>query len=1082
MTTQVNAANYAQPAKVVKGNKNASGSQKTSQKKSVFTEKEKKAKAEQEKAQAEKEECKALGLINNKGAGTKVKSKNGETYTVVGNAANGRKIVKDANGQIQVLAADGTLLKKSYVKESVAKEREKAQAQNDEYKSLGLINNNGAGTKVKSKNGETYTVVGTATNGRKIVKDANGQTQVLAADGTLLKKDIVIRDVKAKLVRTDSKAAQEAVLDAMKTQLNSAQKAFQNQMDKDGWAADVADGISNLWGVFQKDGNQAWRVRQDLQEYTENMQQLSKAAKQGDAAFNAKFKQLYGKDFDQKAMADYVKNPNEENYKKAFGTKNDIKTRVDKYNSSQDTGAEAVKTTAKIAAGAAIGMATGGTGLAALGTAALATGVTSVVVEETDRMDITDAVTKGEVNFREGTDHKKILTGAAFDSVSVLAGGVVGKAAIGVTKGAATLGAKAARLAINTAGDVAVGAAQEYVETGEVTAGGVISNAAVSAVGGAVVDGTLNMLGKGIKSVKNKLSGVDADIDLPAGVHTSSDVDISAPKTNTDVDVPAGTRTDADVSTPKPDTDISTAHSVNDGASPAGQTKPDIEADAATGKKKAYVKPETKEADLSPKQDLMADTRDVSTPKTTPDTGTSPSHSINEGAATVKKGFMNEIMSNTKAAEAGLKSCDLSNPEVRQTYIDALSAEFPDFARYPRKQKLLNQMQQLLNHPDYANLSDVNKTMAKISILKDNGIDPSELYKKCKIPVSVKRRIGDVEYCLQNQVDSKSAAILYHDGDFATFKVLNDIKNPNAANISSMREAAARAADNGGYLLQQSHITNTKNIPVKGVSVNGTTYNVKVLDLSDDNVLGNLSHYGFEEGTTSDNLKLTVHMNDDINRAPQMTVRRMMGSNDLNLSATLTDGTNHLYGDMQVGVLLDYDQGAVSYASNYAAGTGFVKGKSSFAADKLKESASSADSFIKDRFLANLKSNGIEMGDEDYAAFSNMMKGKKMTSAQLQNMSENGLITINGKKYNTKQIQDALSQSSADMLNMQAEINGKKFKKGFNEINVYNPEIKALYIRANNPDEKLEDILSEKLLKFAQDNNLPIVFQRSNFE
>jgi len=97
-------------------------------------------------------------------------------------------------------------------------------------------------------------------------------------------------------------------------------------------------------------------------------------------------------------------------------------------------------------------------------------------------------------------------------------------------------------------------------------------------------------------------------------------------------------------------------------------------------------------------------------------------------------------------------------------------------------------------------------------------------------------------------------------------------------------------------------------------------------------------------------------------------------------------------------------------------------------------------------------------------------------------MSENGLITINGKKYNTKQIQDALSQSSADMLNMQAEINGKKFKKGFNEINVYNPEIKALYVRANNPDEKLEDILSEKLLKFAQDNNLPIVFQRSNFE
>ncbi|MBO8430071.1 hypothetical protein IAC76_01655 [Spirochaetes bacterium] len=78
-----------------------------------------------------------------------------------------------------------------------------------------------------------------------------------------------------------------------------------------------------------------------------------------------------------------------------------------------------------------------------------------------------------------------------------------------------------------------------------------------------------------------------------------------------------------------------------------------------------------------------------------------------------------------------------------------------------------------------------------------------------------------------------------------------------------------------------------------------------------------------------------------------------------------------------------------------------------------------------------------------------------------------------------QQIQNALDKSTDDLLTMQAEINGKKFKKGFNEINVYNPEIKALYIRDNSADGKLEDMLSDKLLQFAQDNNIPIVFQRN---
>jgi len=511
-------------------------------------------------------DAKSLGLKNTNGAGTKVKSKNGNTYTVVGNAVNGRKIVKDSKGQLQVLAADGTVLKKDYVANDVKKVNQAAQAkiqkENAEYKSLGLQSRNGAGTKVKSKNGNTYTVVGTGANGRKIVKDANGQTQVLAADGTVLKKDYVVRDVKSNAVRTNSRSAQQETINLMRTQLTSAQKSFQNQLAQDGWAADVADGVSVLWGSE----NRASKVRVDLNTYSQNIQQLQKAAKNGDAAFNAKFKQLYGKDFDQKAMADYIKNPTAANYKRAFGEKNDIKTRVDKYNKSQQQGAEAVKTTAKITAGIAVGIATGGTGFVALGAAAAATAAASVAIDETDRLNVTDAVTKGEVNFREGTDHKKILTSAAWDGASVLAGGAVGKVAMSTVKGATT-GAKIARAAINTTGDVAVGAAQEYAETGTVTAQGVVSNAAMSAVGGAVVDGTLKALGKSFSYVKNKVSGgigiepkikSGVGVELPTSGRVQADVELAAARTRpeVDVDVPAGTHVNTDVDVPKAAVDV----------------------------------------------------------------------------------------------------------------------------------------------------------------------------------------------------------------------------------------------------------------------------------------------------------------------------------------------------------------------------------------------------------------------------------------------------------------------------------------------------------------------------------------------
>lgn len=353
--------------------------------------------------------------------------------------------------------------------------------QNDrknELKALGLINNKGAGSKVKSKNGNVYTVIGQATNGRKIVQNDKGQIQVIAHDGTLLKKSYVQNTAN----KHQTKSPSQTTLNSLRKNLNTAKSSFKKQLEDDGWAGDLADGVSALWGSK----NRASKVRVDIANEENRLMQLSAAAQKGDANFKAKFKQLYGVDYNQAAIDNYNKKPTAENYKKAYGSKYpDIRARVQNYNKSQQTGAEVVKTAAKVTTGVAVGIATGGTGFVAMGVAAGATTLASVAIEESDRYRITSG--KG---FRKGTNHKKIFKSALWDGASVLAGGAVGKVAATAVKGTTTA-AKVGRAAINATGDVGVGAAQEYSETGHVTAQGVISNAAMSGVGSAVSSGLL---------------------------------------------------------------------------------------------------------------------------------------------------------------------------------------------------------------------------------------------------------------------------------------------------------------------------------------------------------------------------------------------------------------------------------------------------------------------------------------------------------------------------------------------------------------------------------------------------------------
>lgn len=357
---------------------------------------------------------------------------------------------------------------------------------NKELASLGLTNRNGAGEKITIGNNE-YTVVGEANNGRKIVQDSKGQLQIFSHDNKLLNKDYVIQKNATDAIKNNPKVAQNTALRLIEAHVNNAETAFENQLAEDGWAGDFADGISVLWGS----DNRASKVSKDIEKYKKDLANLQKAVEQGDKNFNAKFKSMFGVEFNQQAIADYVQNPTDENYQKAFGTKNNINKRVNDYNKSQQTGATVVKGSATVAAGVAIGVATAGTGIAAVGMAAAGTAASSAAINVSDRL-------TSDVGLKDG-ELQDILKSAAWDGASVVAGGAVGKIASTAIKGGTTA-AKAGRVAANTAGDVGMGAAQEYAETGKVSTEGVLINAAMSGVGGAAGEGVLKDVGQKIKN------------------------------------------------------------------------------------------------------------------------------------------------------------------------------------------------------------------------------------------------------------------------------------------------------------------------------------------------------------------------------------------------------------------------------------------------------------------------------------------------------------------------------------------------------------------------------------------------------
>ncbi len=437
-----------------------------------------------------------------------------------------------------------------------------------------------------------------------------------------------------------------------------------------------------------------------------------------------------------------------------------------------------------------------------------------------------------------------------------------------------------------------------------------------------------------------------------------------------------------------------------------------------------------------------------------------------------------EPMRSLTPDELTLKNADLDDEAVQLQMLESLEKEFPSTRRVPGRVSTLKKMQTLLGSPEYLQMDDLHKQMAKLIILKSNPrIDSRALFDDINLPIELKRKLISIDSCIQPNADPNIAAGLYSDDDFKTMITIAKIQGVDEATIKQMQTAFTSAQANGALLVHQTHVQ-TENIPARAIEKDGKAYNIKVLDCTDSDVFKNPAAYGLPAGTTPENLRLTVHMNDGINQDPLMTVGQMRARDNLNLSASITDGKNALYADSRFGLLLDYDMGSVGYASNYAAGTGFGKNLGDFAQAKLNLNDSSTGTFVREKFVEHMNEQGISFTKEDYMAFSRLFKDTNVTMDALHAAAKNGFVEVNGKQVSLESLEKSLLSSTDDLMSVSYEMRGQVVDNGLNEINIYNPDIKAIYVRARSADETLESILSPRLLDYIQKRGLPIVFQR----
>lgn len=225
---------------------------------------------------------------------------------------------------------------------------------------------------------------------------------------------------------------------------------------------DEAKGLEFLNGEMKKAGIDPAKASID-----EKYKFLSNKAKTYSSALAEQTKKSTGgKSFDQ------VQKEYEHSYAGAFGARNNAHRKVTQYVDSVESSAAILRTGVKIAGGVIIGVATGGTGFAAMATAA---GAQTALTFAVDAGDLATSKRGGTAE-----QYLTIAGQSVVDGVSQIASGGASQIIKSTTLPVAS------KILLNTAADTVIDMGVEYINTGDITLESTLMSAVMSGVGNTI--------------------------------------------------------------------------------------------------------------------------------------------------------------------------------------------------------------------------------------------------------------------------------------------------------------------------------------------------------------------------------------------------------------------------------------------------------------------------------------------------------------------------------------------------------------------------------------------------------------------
>ena len=458
---------------------------------------------------------------------------------------------------------------------------------------------------------------------------------------------------------------------------------------------------------------------------------------------------------------------------------------------------------------------------------------------------------------------------------------------------------------------------------------------------------------------------------------------------------------------------------------------------------------------------------------------------------TNKKLFLKNVLSNSDN-----KIKDLSVTELTSIVEQGI----PGFTQLENKNDIIILLKNIVDNPEYKQLSHKSQTMLKFAVLLNNfDVDTlKSILKEYNIPDNISKRINSLRW--NNNYEQGLAVLRINDEDSKISELLTEEKSK----IDSFK-AKVYNQDNVNIYLEQTRsrvqlvypnqVANKKQMPeltIKGM-VKGDDVTVKYLDLTSDDTDFDLTQYGFEEGSNKDNLRMLTHMFGNNNSDPLSSVINILNATKDNnggitLSTTFRGITGDTFSDAgKIGVIVS---GSEVTSSSAALHHGFKSGlhknddthyqnlmggiydkehKGYFDALKAEEAKSylnefeardKATFFLADNLIKKLNSMGYNITDKEYHLIVEQLSSKKYIS-NIKNDIKIGDITIKGTD-----LQEAIKETQDLLI--------KTGDNTYNEVLVNAPKIQAIaisdfydinYLIKNHP----------ALLIFAEKYGIPII-------